>query len=75
MSSRRMNRNEVTIRPATKHQTIDVECAIPYFIFDKGKWIGVDRKPRQLIRQDCAPRKRVNFRTEEGGRMHMAVWA
>jgi hypothetical protein len=39
-----------------RETTIDPDRAVPRFILHHGEWICVDKNPRQLNRQDCAPR-------------------
>jgi len=45
----------VVVHPAIE-PSVEPERAVPRFILQKGDWICVDRNPRQIKRQDCAPR-------------------
>lgn len=48
----------VMFNSGIKHQVIDGDLAIPRYVLGKDGWVCLDRNPRQLNRQDCAPRRK-----------------
>jgi hypothetical protein len=46
------------IQPAVHQKVIEPERAIPRFILYGDIWVCLDRDPRQVRRNDCAPRQK-----------------
>ena len=47
----------VVVQPAYRLAPYDGATSIPRYVLGKNGWICLDRNPRQLYRQDCAPRQ------------------
>lgn len=47
----------VMVQPGYRPTPTDGATSIPRYVLGKEGWICLDRNPRQVNRQDCAPRQ------------------